>query len=143
MNATTIGKYFLSKNRELTDIQIQKLTYYAYAWYMIKHEGSKIFDESPEAWVHGPVFRSLYDAMKKSSFYEVNDEIDVGNEKEFLDIIYKIYSKYSGNELEAMTHSEKPWKDARARAGLKYYPATRSTEKIKDEDIWAWGNANI
>ena len=46
MNATTIGKYFLSKNRELTDIQIQKLTYYAYAWYMIKHKDSKIFDES-------------------------------------------------------------------------------------------------
>ena len=29
LNATIIGKYFLSKNSELTDIQIQKLVYYA------------------------------------------------------------------------------------------------------------------
>ncbi|CCZ00070.1 putative uncharacterized protein [Clostridium sp. CAG:793] len=142
MNATMIGKYFFSKNNNLTDIQIQKLTYYAYAWYMVKNDGAKIFEESPEAWVHGPVFRSLYDNMKKNKFYEESDEIGIENEKSFLDIIYKIYGKYSGNELETMTHSEQPWKAARARAGLMLSPMSRSAEKIKDEDILAWGKAN-
>lgn len=142
MNPKTIGRYFFSRNNELTDIQIQKLTYYAYAWFMIANNGAKLFDEQPQAWVHGPVFRSLYDAMKKKNFYDNEVEqnnIDI-NIINFLDIIYNIYSKYSGNELERLTHSESPWKKARERAGLKDFPTVRSMEYIIDKDIMEWGN---
>ena len=142
MNPETIGRYFFSRNNELTDIQIQKLTYYAYAWFMIANNGAKLFDEQPQAWVHGPVFRSLYDAMKKKKFYDNEVEqnnIDI-NIINFLDIIYNIYSKYSGNELERLTHSESPWKKARERAGLKDFPTVRSMEYIIDKDIMEWGN---
>lgn len=142
MNPETIGRYFFSRNNELTDIQIQKLTYYAYAWFMIANNGAKLFDEQPQAWVHGPVFRSLYDAMKKKIFYDNEVEqnnIDI-NIINFLDIIYNIYSKYSGNELERLTHSESPWKKARERAGLKDFPTVRSMEYIIDKDIMEWGN---
>ena len=142
MNPKTIGRYFISRNNELTDIQIQKLTYYAYAWFMIANNGAKLFDEQPQAWVHGPVFRSLYDAMKKKNFYDNEVEqnnIDI-NIINFLDIIYNIYSKYSGNELERLTHSESPWKKARERAGLKDFPTVRSMEYIIDKDIMEWGN---
>lgn len=133
LNATIIGKYFLSKNADLTDIQIQKLTYYAYAWYMVKHSGNKLFEERPQAWIHGPVFRSLYNAMKNMDFYEEKFSIDSIDQdiRDFLDIIYKIYGQYSGNELENMTHSESPWKNA--RIGKK--PYERSEEFISDEDI--------
>ena len=133
LNATIIGKYFLSKNSELTDIQIQKLTYYAYAWYMVKHSGQKLFEEKPQAWIHGPVFRSLYNAMKKRDFYEEKlgtNEIEQ-DVKKFLDIIYNTYGQYSGNELENMTHSELPWRNA--RKNKKAYE--RSEEPILDEDI--------
>lgn len=142
MDATAVGKYFYSKNQNLTDIQIQKLTYYAYAWYQIKHNGNKLFDEKPQAWIHGPVFRSLYDAMKRNDFYKEELTIDLGDIKDFLDLIYSVYGKYSGNELEAMTHSEIPWIRARQRAGLSNLPGSRATEEIQDEDIIEWGSIN-
>ena len=133
INATIIGKYFYSKNSELTDIQIQKLTYYAYAWYMVKNNGKKLFLEQPQAWVHGPVFRTLYDSMKNRDFYQEDESINSieVHIKAFLDIIYKIYGQFSGNELERMTHSELPWKNA--RKGKESYE--RSENLISDEDI--------
>jgi len=133
LNATIIGKYFLSKNSELTDIQIQKLVYYAYSWYMVKNNGKKLFEENPQAWVHGPVFRSLFDNMKDyKKFSDISEakklEKDITS---FLNLIYDMYGDYSGNELEKMTHAETPW--IKARNGLK--PHEHSQNIICDEDI--------
>jgi len=138
LNATIIGQYFLSKNPNLTDIQIQKLVYYAYSWYMVKNNGKKLFDEKPQAWVHGPVFRSLFDSMKNYKKFSSISELDIDEEvEEFLDIIYNVYGKYSGNELEKMTHNELPW--MRARAGLQSHEF--SQRLIEDEDIMkCYGN---
>lgn len=133
INATRIGQYFLSKNQELTDIQIQKLVYYAYSWYMVLHKGKKMFDEQPEAWIHGPVFKTLFDSMKeyeKFSDFSKIEEMGKAN-ADFLDKIYNLYGKYSGNELEKMTHSELPWREA--RKGVASYE--HSKNKIKDKDI--------
>lgn len=138
LNATIIGQYFLSKNSNLTEIQIQKLVYYAYSWYMVKNNGKKLFDEKPQAWVHGPVFRSLFDSMKNYKKFSAISELDIDEEVEkFLDIIYNVYGKYSGNELEKMTHNELPW--MRARTGLQSHEF--SQRLIEDEDIMkCYGN---
>lgn len=139
LNATIIGQYFLSKNSELTDIQIQKLVYYAYSWYMVKNNSQKLFEEKPQAWIHGPVFRTLFDNMKNYKKFSNANEFE-GIDKEitdFLDVIYKVYGKYSGNELEKMTHSELPW--IKARNGLR--AAEFSQNIISDEDIMkCYGN---
>lgn len=136
INATVIGQYFFSKNQELTDIQIQKLVYYAYSWYMVLHDGKKLFEENPQAWIHGPVFRTLFYSMKNYKRFaniEGNEELEQLEDSitKFLDTIYNVYGKYSGNELEKMTHSELPWQNA--RQGLK--PHEFSQNLIKDEDI--------
>lgn len=132
VNATRVGQFFLSKNQDLTDIQIQKLVYYAYSWYMVLHDGKKIFDEQPEAWIHGPVFRSLFNNMKSKSFFDLSTvEKMCESNADFLDKIYDVYGNYSGNKLEMMTHSELPWKEA--RKGLA--PYEHSKNKIKDSDI--------
>ena len=134
ITATIIGEYFLEKNLDLTDIQVQKLVYYAYSWYMVKNKGEKLFDENPEAWIHGPVFKSLYKNMKinRDIMEGINfdDRLDVET-KRFLDIIYNVYGKFSGNELERMTHSESPW--INARKGLE--SNEHSNNIISDEDI--------
>lgn len=133
MNATIIGQYFLSKNQELTDIQIQKLVYYAYSWYMVKNKGVKLFKEKPQAWIHGPVFRSLFDNMKNYKKFKNAEDYKQINIKiaDFLDIIYDIYGKLSGNQLEKITHSETPW--IKARNGLEPYEFSQNI--ISDEDI--------
>lgn len=133
ITATVIGKYFYDNNSELTDIQIQKLTYYAYSWYMVMNSGNKLFEEQPQAWIHGPVFRTLYDSMKNRKFYseKLDHNIICEDIRNFLNVMYKIYGHFSGNQLEKMTHSELPWKNA--RIGKK--PYERSEELISDEDI--------
>lgn len=130
MNATSVGKYFYNKNNNLTEIQIQKLTYYAYVWSMALRD-EKIFDEKPQAWVHGPVFRTLYDSMRKNDFIQSTDENITPKNKEFFDMIYNLYGKYSGNQLENMTHMEEPWKSAREGLG----PYERSKNELDDDLI--------
>lgn len=131
MNAETVGKYFYNRNNNLSEIQVQKLTYYAYVWSMVINN-EKLFEEKPQAWVHGPVFRSLYDAMKSRAFYE--NKCDFNFERKttvILEMVFRLYGKFSGNELESMTHSEIPW--IKARNGKS--SDERSTEELKDEDI--------
>ena len=138
INSYNIADFFLTKS-ELTPKKIQKLVYYAYSWFIAFNNQSAdqiinvLFDEVPEAWIHGPVFRSLYDSMRYKEFYNIEDyKINCDQDtKDFLDIIYKLYGKYSGNQLENMTHIEDPWKNA--RLGKK--PNERSTQEISDEDI--------
>lgn len=133
-----VAKYFYDKNQKLTDKQIQKLTYYAYAWYLTKYK-TKLFDESPQAWIHGPVFMNLYKVLQNNELINTTTECITENKRviELLEIIYKVYGKYSGTRLEALTHSEDPW--IKARSGLE--PTEKSRNIIKDEDIIAYYGA--
>lgn len=132
MDATEVGKYFYFKNTDLTEIQVQKLTYYAYAWNLVINH-NRLFNENPQAWIHGPVFKSLYQSMKNPSFYELDECSTIGTPaiKKFLDMIYKLYGKYTGSQLENMTHIEDPWKNT--RGDLK--SNERSNKEISDQDI--------
>lgn len=111
-----IANWFLSKE-SMTHKKLQKLCYYAQAWYATLHEGEKLIDGEFEAWIHGPVNRKLYNIF---SIYGWNP-IPVCEEKpefeknieEFLEVIYSSFGKFDGDYLEAMTHSELPWKEAR------------------------------
>lgn len=60
-----IGKYFLTKDN-LTQKKVSKLVFYAYSWYVVLNNELKLFlfDEIPEAWMHDPIFPSLYEKHK-------------------------------------------------------------------------------
>jgi uncharacterized phage-associated protein len=135
IKAKNVAKYFYNKNNDLTEKQLQKLTYYAYAWYLTIYN-ERLFEESPQAWLHGPVFMSLYKDIQNDKLIETDTEC-IKNDakiKKILEIIYKIYGKYSGYKLELLTHSEDPWKNA--RKGLS--PTEKSRNIISDEDIKAY-----
>lgn len=135
VKAENVAKFFYQKNNRFTDKQIQKLTYYAYAWYLTKNN-KKLFDESPEAGIHGPIFMELNKMLQKGELTSVSTEcIDENNEiKSFLEIIYRIYGNFSGTKLEGLANSGKPWRNA--RVGLS--PTDKSRKVIKDEDIIAY-----
>ena len=138
-----IARYFISKNNKYTDKQIQKLVYYAYCWYIVKNNTSeneinkKLFNERPEAWIHGPAFKSLYNEMKynrkkfdkNDNYLKLDDDI-----KSLLDLIYNVYGDKSGNKLELLTHNEAPWKEA--RKGLN--PDEHSNERLEDRLIYEY-----
>ena len=142
-SAVDVAKYFVSLDRELSEIQVQKLVYYSYSWYIVKFNNDannisqKLFEERPEAWIYGPVFRSLYNIMRRNNnLLAISDKymspIDLDT-KNFLLIVYEVYGKYSGNELKDMTRSEKPWKIA--RCGVSEHQV-KSRKKLNDKEIY-------
>lgn len=143
ITAIMIAEYFLTKE-SMTQKKLQKLVYYAYAWYIVSFNNNVnriknlLFIEKPEAWVHGPVFRTLYDAYRIYGWnnipkVEKSSLKDKGLEK-FLDSIWDVFGKYDGDELEVMTHKETPW--IKARNGIS--AIAPSTEKINKEDIYLY-----
>lgn len=141
--AIAIAKYFLTKG-PMTQKKLQKLVYYAYAWYIVSFNNNVnkiknvLFLEKPEAWVHGPVFRTLYDVYRTHGWDDIPklDNYSLNNKvlEKFLDSIWDIFGKYDGDELEVMTHKETPW--LKARKGIS--AIAPSTEKITNEDIYLY-----
>ena len=146
INAVVVANYFLTKS-EATPKKLQKLVYYAYSWFIaINNENendinSILFDEQPEAWLHGPVFRSLYNKYRQYSWHEVEkvaNVIEFENDEiaPFLDKIYDTYSKFNADELEYMTHHELPWRNARHGVSV----LDSSNNKIDIKDIFRYFN---
>ncbi len=65
--ASDVARYFLGLATEdgdlITNLKMQKLVYYAYAWTLVKND-RKLFDEPIQAWANGPVVPSLYQELK-------------------------------------------------------------------------------
>lgn len=148
INAVTISEFFLSK-RGLTPKKIQKLVYYAYAWFIALNNQSSdnientLFDEQPEAWIHGPVFPSLYRQYKSSGWNEVpqTKEPNLENDdlKSFLNDVWNTFEKYSADQLEYMTHQELPWINARNNISN----IEPSNNIITKKDIFTYYNSLI
>lgn len=143
LTAIMIAEYFLNKE-SMTQKKLQKLVYYAYAWYIVSFNNNVnkiknlLFLEKPEAWVHGPVFRSLYDEYRIYGWNNIPKEYTFNFKdrelEKFLDLIWDVFGKYDGDELEVMTHKETPW--IKARNGIS--AIAPSTEKINKEDIYLY-----
>lgn len=122
MKALDVGKYFIllsnQGNKPITNKKLQKLVYYAQAWSLVLNN-KKLFNEPIEAWVHGPAVRSLYVQYKNYGFNSITEQVDEGSikisdeDKKLLDEVWKVYGKLDAGYLEMLTHSEKPWQDAR------------------------------
>ena len=59
VNVIDVAHWFLSKE-SMTHKKLQKLCYYAQAWHCTLRNGEPLFMNPIEAWIHGPVIRSLY-----------------------------------------------------------------------------------
>lgn len=99
----------------VTHLKLQKLVYYVEAWYLANFD-KELFDEAPQAWTHGPVYRSLYDKYKGNSWDALPPEKavklpdDLG---EFVNACIDEYGQFGAKRLERLTHSEDPWKITR------------------------------
>lgn len=107
-------------NYLVTNLKLQKLVYYAQAWYLALYNKA-LFNEDFEAWVHGPVIPKLYQKYKSFSWHPI--KLNVAPQLpldiiEFLEEISEEYLAYDGYELEQMTHLEKPWQQARKNLQL-------------------------
>lgn len=111
-----IANWFLSKE-VMTQKKLQKLCYYAQAWYYTLNN-LRLSDENFEAWIHGPVSPVLYDRFKNFGFSGIKltgnyISCIIEEDQNFLERVWATYGEYTGNALEALSHSEPPWKEAR------------------------------
>lgn len=107
----------------VTNLKLQKLLYYAQAWFLVNNDGKKLFPEDIEAWQYGPVVPSVY--KKYKSFGRNPIEIDCNFEKDFEHLPKNIreylsefcekFLSLSAAELVGMTHQETPWCEAAAQ----------------------------
>ncbi len=119
----------------LTNLKLQKLLYYAQAWYLALNN-KRLFNGLFEAWIHGPVHAQTYQRFKKygcnpigytpKAVPEIPDE-----EKQHIRDVLDVFSSFSAYDLERMTHQESPWINARGNL----LPDEPSNEKISEEDM--------
>lgn len=119
----------------MTHKKLQKLCYYAKAWYLAINDYN-IIDESFEAWVHGAVQPRLYQEYKVYGFGYIPAYSNVNGSvpEEFLSFAREIFDSYgdlSGDELEKLNHTEEPWLEA--RRGIK--PWQNSNNIISEESM--------
>lgn len=127
LSAKDVAEYFLTCVDEnagegITNLKIQKLVYYAQGVYLAIY-GTPLFQESIEAWKHGPVVPSLYHEYKCFGDNAIPVPSKIDNRKysekvkDVLDEVYNVFGQFSAWKLRNMTHEERPWKETPA-AGI-------------------------
>lgn len=139
----------------ISPLKLQKLLYYIQAWHLVYFDKQSLFDEEPEAWVNGPVYRKIYDEFKNLGIYEQItpkylglDEITLTKEVErlhvemnliqeqwrFIEAVYAHYGVMNHDKLVMLTHSERPWNEARK----EILPFEYSENKISKESMYIY-----
>ena len=119
MNARTVANYMLyimgDAFDDLTNMKINKLLYFAQGHYLSKY-GKPLFEDSIEAWDHGPVVPAVYSAYKGCGAQPIQgDDSSMISEvtPEAEEVLYGVarkYGKYTASALRNMTHViGSPW----------------------------------
>lgn len=127
-----VAEYIISKCEEITPLALQKLLYYSQAFTRL-FTNNNLFDDDCEAWVHGPVYRNVYEKYRDFGRNQIEYEnniisLDNDMEEKIVDAVIKYFGCYSGKMLERMTHEEKPWVINRQGLG-KYESSSNVIEK--------------
>lgn len=154
MEAKKVAEYIIAKYNDVGDLvtnkKLQKILYYVKAWGLVYFDDG-VIDDSFEAWVHGPVCRSVYQEYKSfgynpltidygksgtaafiRDFKGINGKTETDKEKiEMIDAVFNKYGKLTSLQLELLTHSELPWIEAREG----FSPIDPCSNEIKEDTM--------
>lgn len=133
-NILDVARLFLSYE-PMTHKKLQKLCYYAQAWHYAL-TGKRLVSNEFQAWVHGPVCPELYSNYRQWGWMDipqVEEPVNLSDSRsqEIVKLVYNTYGHLTGDQLEALTHSEEPWNHARKGYRIGEY----CTEAIDIEDM--------
>lgn len=115
--ANQIASYIIRKclklEKEINNLQLQKLLYYTQAAFLVK-VNRPAFRDDIVAWKYGPVVKDIYQEYKCNSNRPIYDYIPYDGliADDHTDLINEIIlakSDYSAFELVEQTHEELPW----------------------------------
>lgn len=105
----------------ITHMKLQKLAFYAYGWWLAYHD-KPILTEPPEVWKFGPVFDSLYGALRPYGSAPIAQVVTPpfgsaplipahdSNTLAWVDWVWNRYGHLSALQLSDMTHEiGTPW----------------------------------
>lgn len=114
-SASDVATYILESTGGLTGYKLQKLLYYCQAWKLALSKDT-LFDDKIKAYEYGPVvmnvskqhinMRTVHASDVSGSSGNVKDR-----DKLIIDKVIDSYGSLSGDDLVALTHTEKPWAD--------------------------------
>ena len=134
-----VARYMLCKAVEITPLALQKLLYFAQAFFNAIYD-EPLFLDACQAWTHGPVYPDIYWQYKDFGYNPIEkslpeNESDFSElttkELTFLDAIVESFGMYSGQILSKITHNEQPWIEARG----SLLPSDRSITVISQTSI--------
>ena len=111
-----VAAYILEKCGPMSAMKLQKLAYYSQAWSLVWDDRA-LFDAPIKAWANGPVIPDLYKEHKGQFTLSVwprgkASQLDA-LAKETVDAVIRDYGDKSAQWLSELTHSERPWREAR------------------------------
>lgn len=118
-SAIDVAAYILEQTGSVTTMKLQKLVYYTQVRFLVT-SGRPLFGDEIQAWANGPVSPNLY--RMHSGRYMIgkgglgpfgSPDVLSNSEKAAASIVVERLGSYSGEELRELTHSERPWQDAR------------------------------
>jgi uncharacterized phage-associated protein len=135
VRAIDVADYILQRQGEMSAMKLQRLVYYSQAW-SLAWTDKALFPEEIEAWVNGPVVRSLYRKHRGSfrigkGFFGGDIHRLTPTQRADIDKVLKFYGPKDPQWLSNLTHLEAPWKAA--REGLR--PGERGDHIITKEAI--------
>ncbi len=146
IDSRLLADYVLEKHGPMSHLKLQKLLYLVEG-YHLAYFGHSLIDDDFEAWTHGPVSRKIYNLLKdKSRLYadldyvpesgrerpsELMRDILTDDQFDLVNEVLALYDKETGFELEALTHSQTPW--INARKGVALYE--KCTNVISKSDM--------
>jgi len=134
-----VARYLLCRTEDITPMALQKLLYYAQAFYNALFKEQLFLDEC-QAWSYGPVFPDIYYKYKEYGYNPIEKPTvdlreDFGElttqEISLLDAVADSFGGYSGPILSKITHNERPWIEARG----SLLPGDRSATIINRDSI--------
>jgi uncharacterized phage-associated protein len=151
-------QYLLYQCEDITPLALQKALYYIQGFYYAFYD-QYLFSDDCQAWVHGPVYRSVYERYRHYCFDPIEhanafDESSLtASELSIFESVAANVCCYSGKILEMITHKESPWITARNGLGLlepseavinkeaigEYFTAVKNKyEMVSPSDIHAY-----
>ena len=120
--ANEVAEAFISLCNEYGDYisnqKVNRLLYFAQGWH-IAFYGEPMFDDRIEAWIHGPTVPAVFERfrrfMPKPLVLDPPRAFDdfPADLKAHVEDVWKAYGSVSAYELEHISKSETPWRNAR------------------------------
>ena len=143
--ATYIVKKFKDDQKEILELKLEKILYFAEAYYMVYRNRTSLFWERWLVKPYGPMNLEVHNRFKNGGLPIDKESVDYTNIKhlpksirKFLDTIYDVYKDTPTSELVELTHvPSSPWsRIAKNMTGIEL--AENNTKYISKKETKKW-----